>query len=236
MMNDRLSIQGSPGNDLQARIVASARNRFRQFGYAKTSMHEIAEDCGMSAANIYRYYDGKLALGVAVAAAEQAALFAKCDLAVGRTRGTCVAALTALFHTAIDASRRQITQAPLLFELNLIVTSETPDFRRQFLSQVEQRIAAILASDCGGGATTPDGLEVRTRTILLACAPFILPWMMLNEPFGDPRPQVGPLIRCLVSGMAAELPAAKADFGKREPAAIADRPPLALQPSNDLTR
>ena len=43
----------------------------------------------MSVANLYRYYEGKLALGAAVAAAEQAALFAVCDRAVAtRARET----------------------------------------------------------------------------------------------------------------------------------------------------
>ena len=40
--------------------------------------------------------------------------------------------------------------------------------------------------------------------VLLASAPFALPRMMQNVPFGDPRPHVAPLIRCLVLGMAAE--------------------------------
>lgn len=190
----------------------------------------------MSAANIYRYYDGKLSLGVAVAAGEQSALFAKCDLAVERAQHDCITGLTALFHAMIDANRRQIKQAPRLFELNLIVTREMPDFRREFLSQVEQRIAAILTSGCGCGAIAPDDLKVRTTIILLACAPFMLPWMMLNEPFGDPRRQVGPVVKCLVAGLAVEQPGATADSGRGEPAAVTDRPALALQLLNDPTR
>ena len=49
-------------------------------------MLEIAEDCRMSVANLYRYYDGKLALGAAVAAAEQAALFAELRSRASRPR------------------------------------------------------------------------------------------------------------------------------------------------------
>lgn len=40
-------------------ILEAAVNRFSEYGYNKTTMAEIAEDAGMSAANIYRYYKSK---------------------------------------------------------------------------------------------------------------------------------------------------------------------------------
>lgn len=40
-------------------ILDAAVKRFSDYGYNKTTMAEIADDCGMSAANIYRYYKNK---------------------------------------------------------------------------------------------------------------------------------------------------------------------------------
>lgn len=40
-------------------ILAAAVKRFSEYGYNKTTMAEIANDTGMSAANIYRYYKSK---------------------------------------------------------------------------------------------------------------------------------------------------------------------------------
>jgi len=37
----------------------AARGRFRTYGPGKTTMAEIAGDVGMSAANLYRYFDNK---------------------------------------------------------------------------------------------------------------------------------------------------------------------------------
>lgn len=205
-MNSKRTIQHSPGDQLSGKIVAAARARFQRYGYAKTSMQEIAADCGMSAANLYRYYDGKLAIGLAVARAEQATLFATCDRAVAAVRTGGPARLVALFHTLIDGSRHQIKSARPLFELNLIVSRERPEFRRQFLQGIETRIVAALGGEARAAAGTAGRLASCSRLILIASAPFVLPWMMQNEPFGDPRPQVGPLIRCLISGMVAEQP------------------------------
>lgn len=48
-------------------ILAAARERFREFGYGKTTMAEIATDCAMSPANLYRYFKNKYDIGAALA-------------------------------------------------------------------------------------------------------------------------------------------------------------------------
>ena len=199
-------VQNSENDAIGARIAAVARVRFQQFGYAKTSMQEIADEAGMSPANLYRFYDGKLAIGRAVAATEQAELFAACDQAVRAVRGGLAARLIALFQALIDAHQRKIKQTPLLFELGLIVTRDTPGARRQYLDEVETRIVTILAAGPKNTAHESTAAKARGRLILLASAPFVLPWMMLNKPFGDPRPDVVPLVKYLLAGMALEHP------------------------------
>lgn len=219
-VNNKQKIQDLQPDGPPAGIVAAARSRFQQFGYAKTSMQEIAAACGMSAANLYRFYDGKIAIGSAVAAGEQAELFAACDAAVAAAPLDVTARLIALFHALIDSHQRRLKQHPLLFELGLIVAREIPGTRRAFLDEVERRIVSILAA--AGTGETDD-----SRLILLASAPFVLPWMMLNKPFGNPRPRVVPLVTCLVSGLA----------GGRHPAEVGSAPaehphPFSVQASS----
>jgi AcrR family transcriptional regulator len=54
-------------DDIRQNILDAARQRFAQFGYNKTTMAEIAQDCDMSAANLYRYFKNKLDLGANLA-------------------------------------------------------------------------------------------------------------------------------------------------------------------------
>jgi AcrR family transcriptional regulator len=189
------------GDDPGAAIATVARSHFRRFGYAKTSMKEIAEDCGMSVANLYRYHDGKLAIGAAVAAAEQAALFAECDRAVAAGPVDLVAKLVILFHALIDGTHRQIRSTPLLFELGMAVAREKPEHRQRILQETEVRIAAVLTAGRKIGALAAANAEAASRLILMASSPFILPWMLRTQPFGNPRAQVEPLMKCLVSGL-----------------------------------
>lgn len=51
----------------RARILAAASERFAQVGYNKTTMAEIAQDCQMSAANLYRFFRNKLDIGANLA-------------------------------------------------------------------------------------------------------------------------------------------------------------------------
>jgi AcrR family transcriptional regulator len=188
-------------NSSSAAIAAVARSHFQRFGYAKASLQEIADDCGMSVANLYRFYDGKLAIGAAVAAAERAALFAGCDRAVATAPDDPTARLVTLFQALIDGTGRQIRARPLLFELGMTVARERPEHRQGFLRETEKRIAAIIATSRKLQGRTAVGVRATSRLILLASAPFVLPWMLRTRPFGNPRAQVEPLMKCLVAGL-----------------------------------
>ena len=123
-----------------------ARARFQRFGYAKTSMQEIADDSGMSPANLYRYClrASRPLLAAVALLAEQKMQLEECDAAV-RTAGENVTdRLIALFQTIIDSSRHRMKHKPLLFALAMEVARETPAHRGHFLGEIEARIRVIL--------------------------------------------------------------------------------------------
>ena len=52
---------------MQRRIVETAERLFRQYGYQKTTVADIAAELGMSPANVYRFFASKAAITEAVA-------------------------------------------------------------------------------------------------------------------------------------------------------------------------
>lgn len=198
-MNNKPNIQGSPA--AQLRIVRAARTLFQRFGYAKTSMQEIAAASQMSAANLYRYHEGKLAIAAAVVTVEQNAAFETCDQAVKLAGSDMTARLIALFQCNIDLTRRKIQRARLLCELSMITARERPELREELLGEFERRIAAILLQVSQPSAFELAAIKLQSRMILLASAPFVLPWLLASEPFGNPRVMVEPLIRSLLPGL-----------------------------------
>jgi AcrR family transcriptional regulator len=52
--------------DTRTRILTEAERLFRHYGYGKTTIADISEACGMSAANVYRFFPSKSALMEAI--------------------------------------------------------------------------------------------------------------------------------------------------------------------------
>ena len=70
-MTDRASVSGNEtayARKTRTRILVAAERRFKHYGYAKTSMVDIARDCAMSHANVYRFFRSKDDLVDAIAA------------------------------------------------------------------------------------------------------------------------------------------------------------------------
>src|SRR5438874_11020594 len=53
--------------DTRERILVVAERLFRQIGYQKTTVADIAKELRMSAANVYRFFDSKKAIHEGVA-------------------------------------------------------------------------------------------------------------------------------------------------------------------------
>jgi AcrR family transcriptional regulator len=51
----------------RARILAAAEKRFKHYGFAKTTIVDIADDCAMSHANVYRFFSNKTEIIDAIA-------------------------------------------------------------------------------------------------------------------------------------------------------------------------
>src|ERR1700735_5820825 len=55
----------------RAHIVAAAERAFVRFGFHATSMQNVAEEAGMSAGNLYRYFPSKEAIVEGLCLADQ---------------------------------------------------------------------------------------------------------------------------------------------------------------------
>ena len=60
------TIQTTDKLDPREAILRAAADRILHYGYNKTTMSEIAADCGMSAGNIYRFYPSKIDIAEAM--------------------------------------------------------------------------------------------------------------------------------------------------------------------------
>lgn len=108
-------VGGDP--DTRRRIREQSRRLFERFGYAKTTIGEIADACEMSPANLYRHYRNKQAIGQAVVmdyVAESAALV---QTALDAPADSVEARLRAALTEEIMCTVKHLREAPRLIEL-----------------------------------------------------------------------------------------------------------------------
>lgn len=60
------SVRGPADHDIRDQIVAAANAHFSQYGYAKTTVSDLAKAIGFSKAYIYKFFDSKQAIGNAI--------------------------------------------------------------------------------------------------------------------------------------------------------------------------
>jgi len=131
-------------------IVEAAKHRFSHYGYGKTTMSEIAQDCNMSPGNLYRYFPGKL--DIAERIAEEAG-DARLEAARRIVREPGKPAHQRLIDFLFDALRstyRTLDEDPKIFEIAEIIVRERPEFGNRQLAKERALLAEILA---GGNAS-----------------------------------------------------------------------------------
>ena len=125
-------------------IVSMAEQRFRDYGYNKTTMAEIADDLGMSAANLYRFFKSKQ--DIAAACAERC-MGERGDClteVVNQVDMSASAKLLAFVMEDVRYTHERAENEPKVNELIAIVTKERKEI---VLSKVESQcelIAQIL--------------------------------------------------------------------------------------------
>lgn len=99
------------------RILTAAGERFRDFGYGKTTMAEIAADCAMSPANLYRYFKNKHDIGTALASEYLARKESILRGIVDRREMTAAERMEAFVLASLRYTYSQWSTAPRIYAL-----------------------------------------------------------------------------------------------------------------------
>ena len=137
--------------DVRERILEAARARFEQYGFNKTTMNEIAGDCAMSAANIYRYFPNKGEI-----AAEGARRWlgdserALRDIA-GRAELGPADRLRRMVRARLARMADLVSRHPHLDELVDHVCQQQPDLLADYIGRIRAMVAGVLEDGARAG-------------------------------------------------------------------------------------
>ena len=126
-------------------ILDAAEIRFRQYGYGKTTMSEIAKDVAMSAANIYRYFENKQDLGAACCGRwneERLEVLRQTVRGPGRTASQ---RLEEFVVANLHVTHKQASEQPRVYEMVENITRERPELVHDKIDAVRALLAELIA-------------------------------------------------------------------------------------------
>jgi len=136
--------------DSQAVILVAAARRFADYGYCKTTMAEIADDCDMSVGNLYQHFRSKEALAVACMSHQMAAKLAT-GLDAARKERDALAALQCFLLVRLRIGHDHFANTRHLFDMMAMINARHRDLLLRHEAQVIEAIAGMLEQGVAQG-------------------------------------------------------------------------------------
>lgn len=136
--------------DTRQQILDAAVARIMHYGYAKTTMAEIARDCDMSAGNIYRFFASKI--DIAEAMARKLNLEINQEMAaLARGKGSAPDKLRRLNSVALHRTFDKLASDAKILEVAEVLSHERPSFANEEMAQERVHMVRILEQGIAEG-------------------------------------------------------------------------------------
>ncbi len=188
---------------VRARIQAAAEARFKRYGFAKTTLAEIGADCGMSAANIYRYYDSKG--DIAAASAQQWLANMRHDMAAIAADGELGAAerMHRVIRLKVQALHGLIESDPHLEELIDHVCQEREALIEAHRSRERALLAEVISDGVSRGEFRPLNVDTTAAAVLVATQVFFHQGSVRVAPLAELLAEADVVMALMIEGMVS---------------------------------
>jgi len=191
------------GEGIRELILTVAERRFRQFGYSKTTMNEIADDAKMSAANIYRYFDSKHEIMAGCARNYSSARLKLLKNAIARHQKNPVKMLEQYVLTNLYYSHRVAVNDPRVLELIEQIKESRPDIVYERIDAEIALIKEILLTGKNTGVFRFEDIEETARGVYMCVVIYDLPVFIGLYPLETLEDMAKTSVRIILSGLTA---------------------------------
>jgi AcrR family transcriptional regulator len=157
------------------RILQAAMTRIKHYGYGKTTMAEIAADCGMSPGNIYRFFEAKIDIAEAMARkhySDQQQELAKISRRRDRPADD---RLREFFFRRMRENYRLVEESAKILEIAEVLHHERPLFANEQLAQERVVLSELLREGAQSGLFVDCDPELTAEMLQCATAKFSFP-------------------------------------------------------------
>ena len=186
--------------DTRERILVVAERLFRQIGYQKTTVADIAKELRMSPANVYRFFDSKKSIHEGVARTLMGGVEVEAQR-IARSEGPAAARMRQMMKTINRMNTERYVDDSKLHEMVEIAMQEDWQVCVTHMETIGRTIGEVIAQGVATGEFEVDDLEVAALCAGTAMMRFFHP-QMIAQCATKPGPTIDQMIDFVIAGLS----------------------------------
>ncbi|KAA0078435.1 TetR/AcrR family transcriptional regulator [Tardiphaga sp. P9-11] len=186
--------------DMRGRIVVVAEKLFRELGYQKTTVADIAKVLRMSPANVYRFFDSKRSIISAVAQRLMGEVEEAAQVIIAHPQPASEQLRELLTSIHQMNAERYVGDAKL-HEMVAIAMEESWDVCTAHMERITGTIGAVIAQGAAKGEFHAPDVELAAMCAFTAMMRFFHP-QMIAQCATKPGPSLDQMIDFVLAGLA----------------------------------
>jgi len=197
------SAQSARETEQRARIIATAERLFREIGFQKTTVADIARELRMSPANVYRFFSAKSEINAAVARqlmseVEQAAQ------SIAQGPGSAEERLRALILSNESMNAERYVADRKLHDMVEAALEENWPIISDHIDRIDAAIEDVIRSGMESGEFAKGDAQLAARLVHTACIRYCHPRLMV-ECVDRPIPASAQMVEFCIAALHAGL-------------------------------
>lgn len=187
--------------DTRERILAVAERLFRQLGYQKTTVADIAKELRMSPANVYRFFDSKKAIVEGVARVMMGEV-EDAVMAIVNRPGPAALRLRELLATVHRMNSERYVGDAKIHEMVEIAMEESWQVCVAHIQHVTEAIGGVIGQGVAAGEFEVADIPLAAMCTCHAMVGYFHP-QMIAQAKDKPKPTIDQMIDFVLAGLGA---------------------------------
>ena len=187
--------------DTRERILVVAERRFRQIGYQKTTVADIAKELRMSPANVYRFFDSKKSIHEGVCRVLMGEV-EEAGQAIMATPGPAAARMRELITTIHRMNSERYVGDSKLHEMVEIAMQESWEVCVAHMQTITATIGGVIAQGVASGEFAVADIPLAAMCTCHAMIGYFHP-QMIAQSQNKPGPTIDQMIDFVLASLAA---------------------------------
>jgi AcrR family transcriptional regulator len=187
--------------DTRERIIVVAERLFRQMGYQKTTVADIAKELRMSPANVYRFFDSKKAIHESVARSLMGEV-EEATQAIQRKPGSAAGRLRELITTVHRMNSERYVGDSKLHEMVEIAMEESWEVCVAHIQTITETIGGLIAQGIASGEFEATDVPLAAMCTCHSMVGYFHP-QMIAQAMNKPHPSIDQMIDFVLAGLVS---------------------------------